>query len=160
MSQKNRMAAFQAQIEKMPNGCHLWRGAKTRDGHGQVYFDHGIVTVHRLVWLLARGADIPERLSDAMDGEVPTGPIEFVPLVIRHLWCDNPLCCNVAHLGGGTKGENVYDTVCLHYGGRARREMEAYKGRPYVGHFNKDWGSGMIPGSVLYAAMQAKNLGT
>jgi hypothetical protein len=75
-----------------PQACWPWRGCRGRDGHGQVRFCGRNIGAHRLAWSLANGLDL--------DGG----------MVIRHL-CDNPTCCNPAHLQIGTHADNVADRV-------------------------------------------------
>jgi len=48
------------------------------------------IKVHRLAWQLA-------------NGPIPDGQL------IRHYICDNPPCCDVAHLRPGTKVDNAAD---------------------------------------------------
>jgi len=94
-------------VEKMPSGCWLWRGAQTDSGHGQVYCCGGPVRVHRLTWLMEYRKDIPEFVWCHQE-------LRFESLVIRHLWCTEPepinrLCCNPAHCVGGCQHDNLRD---------------------------------------------------
>jgi hypothetical protein len=56
-------------------GCIEWQGS-TNGGYGRTNFKGKAEMVHRLVWYLNRG---------------------FWPRVVCHK-CDNPSCCNIAHL--------------------------------------------------------------
>jgi hypothetical protein len=75
--------------------CHEWQGSRLPRGYGQFHagrWPNGKQDVryaHRVVWELHRGP-------------IPKG------LVVRHR-CDNPSCCNVAHLALGTQADNIED---------------------------------------------------
>lgn len=71
-------------------GCWEWGGANTK-GYGRVEIAYKWFFVHRLVWWLFFG-HIPRRLE------------------VLHA-CDNPPCCNPAHLFLGTQDDNVRDMV-------------------------------------------------
>jgi hypothetical protein len=73
-----------------PAACWPWRAHTTQDGHGRIKIDGRMVAAHRLAYWLAG------------NGDFPTG------LVVRHL-CNNPGCCNPAHLAVGTHADNVAD---------------------------------------------------
>lgn len=71
--------------------CWEWSRAKTRSGYG-VLNDHGtLLYTHRIAWRLHSGA--------APD-----------PLHVLHR-CDNPCCCNPAHLFLGTPKDNCDDKM-------------------------------------------------
>lgn len=70
------------------NGCHIWTGAKTPGGYGQVWHNGKLWFLHRLRYELEVGP-IPEGLH------------------IDHFFCNNPPCCNPAHLRPVTPRENV-----------------------------------------------------
>lgn len=71
--------------------CWFWTGSKHRFGYGFIGVRGKVVTAHRVAWTLANGP-IPEGLH------------------ILHS-CDNPDCCNPAHLRAGTNADNVSDMV-------------------------------------------------
>jgi len=124
-----RLVRFWSKVNKRPDGCWEWTGAQTEDGHGRYDIDGAVTRVHRVTWILARERDIPEMVM--WKGELK-------PFVVRHCLCDNALCCNPAHLVGGSQGENVYDMWFLHKPYDVAMEGEAiarYKRAPYVGHF-------------------------
>jgi hypothetical protein len=68
------------------NGCHVWVGGKHRQGYGMVSLyntelqDRQMQVSHRVAMMIA------------LNRELERG--EFVV----HEFCDNPLCCNPAHL--------------------------------------------------------------
>ena len=130
-----RAARFWSKVDKRADGCWLWTGTLSDTGHGIVYFEGHLVRFHRLTWMLARERDIPEFLTHNDHGLPYTEP---QPLVIRHFGCDNKPCGNPAHLVGGTRGENVYDTIWLHRVYREDQERlarAAYRERPFAGYF-------------------------
>jgi len=88
-----------AGLVRMPNGCLEWTGVTNRGGYGRIWFNGKIVMAHRLAWEL-------------VNGPIPEG------MLIRHLVCDNPPCCNVDHLRPGTQVENLADMVAKDRHGR------------------------------------------
>jgi hypothetical protein len=69
-----------------PTACWEWLGAKDRDGYG---YHWRVRRAHRTAWVLKCGP-------------IPKG------LWVLHT-CDNPSCCNPAHLYLGTVQDNVRD---------------------------------------------------
>lgn len=84
------------QIDKSggPDACWPWTGFIDPHGYGAVTFAGMLWRAHRLAWCLANGVLEP-----------PAG------LVVRHFVCDNPPCCNPAHLRVGTNAENTGDMM-------------------------------------------------
>jgi hypothetical protein len=89
---------FWAKVDKEsnPNGCWIYTGFKKWDGYGWVARAQGDgrvrwMTAHRYAWILTNGE--PEE-----------------GLHILHQ-CDNPPCCNPAHLRLGTHQDNMADQV-------------------------------------------------
>lgn len=80
------LARFWKKVEKT-EGCWLWRGYRNPDGYGKV--GHRSMSAHRIAWT-------------ATSGEIPRG------MHVLHS-CDNPPCCNPAHLWLGTHRENMAD---------------------------------------------------
>lgn len=69
--------------------CWPWLGAKDADGYGIGWSGSKTVRVHRFV-------------MEQIDGKIGIGS------VVLHK-CDNPSCCNPAHLSVGSVQENVAD---------------------------------------------------
>lgn len=83
---------FEARVNRAPgqgpNGdCHQWKG-RTTEGYGMLSIDGREVLAHRLAYFLTH----------------KVWPIQCV----LHR-CDNPPCCNGAHLWMGTRGDNCRD---------------------------------------------------
>jgi len=78
-----------------PTECWVWPGPKNNRGYGRfsIYRNGKRIRLltHRLAFKLATGID-------------PAG------MVVRHD-CDNPPCCNPAHLRLGSQADNVRDAV-------------------------------------------------
>jgi hypothetical protein len=82
---------FWSRVQKDgPNGCWEWTGPRAGKGYGRVHVGR-TWAAHRYAWFLTNGP-IPEGL-----------------FVCHH--CDNPPCCNPAHLFVGTATDNVRDCV-------------------------------------------------
>lgn len=73
-----------------PDACWPWTGSRDRRGYGKVFWDGHLATVTRVVWTVTHGAP-PEHHA-------------------CHT-CDNPPCCNPAHLFDGTRTENMQDAA-------------------------------------------------
>lgn len=82
---RNSVADVLDRVTETPNGCWIWRGAKTSGGYGVVSFGNRMWRVHRLVYEKTVG---------------PAGPS------LDHV-CRQRLCCNPAHLRPVTGRENV-----------------------------------------------------
>lgn len=72
-----------------PMDCWSWSGATGAFGYGQIRFDGRLFLAHRLSYELAYGP-------------IPSGRL------VMHS-CDNPPCCNPAHLSLGTHADNHAD---------------------------------------------------
>lgn len=77
-------------VRRTPSGCWEWVGYRKPSGYGKF-------SLHRL------GTHAAHRLAY----EVFCGPIPEGLSVCHH--CDNPPCCNPAHLFVGTNGDNIRD---------------------------------------------------
>lgn len=84
------MSAVQSRFEKFvdrhPDGCWTWMGAKTSKGYGRFHLD-GNKHAHRVAFEIYKG-------------EIPAG------LVLDHL-CRTPSCVNPDHLEPVTLVENI-----------------------------------------------------
>ncbi len=79
-----------------PDSCWEWQGTRDKDGYGNLTISRDgkwwPERAHRIAWFLANGPIPPDRK------------------IIMHS-CDNPPCCNPAHLSNGTNTDNVRDCV-------------------------------------------------
>jgi len=73
------------------DGCWLWQGLRNKLGYGRFYGDGRYHQAHRFAY-------------EQFVGPIPDG------LLLRHT-CDNPPCCNPAHLIPGTDRENTRDKM-------------------------------------------------
>src|SRR6185312_5743289 len=89
------------------NECWPWAGAKGANGYGRFKVAGRLVLPHVFAYEYFYD-ELPP--SDAYHGTV-----------VRHA-CDNPPCCNPAHLIAGTQAANVADMVSRD---RARRTIAA-----------------------------------
>lgn len=103
----NFEAKFWARVDRgEPDECWEWQACRHRFGHGQVAVPAGIMGerrvhyAHRVAYYLT-------------NGPIPDG------LYVCHS-CDNPSCCNPAHLVAGTQARNMRD---MSERGRARSEQ-------------------------------------
>ncbi len=81
-----------------PDECWPYTRGKDSRGYGRIMVDGKSVKAHRVAWELA-------------NGPIPSG------MCICH-HCDNPPCCNPAHLFVGTPADNVRD--CKNKGRNAK----------------------------------------
>lgn len=100
-SDRNRLARM---IDRRgPEECWPWLGAKSGFGYGRFKIDGRLFSPHRLIYADAHG------------------PIENVQehhgSVVMHT-CDNPACCNPAHLRLGRQVANVADMIAKGRRGR------------------------------------------
>ena len=88
-SPEEAVAAFWAKVDKDSHteGCWLFMGFRKWDGYGWLSRMGKYMTAHRYAWILTHG-------------KPPDG------MHILHQ-CDNPPCCNPAHLRLGTHAENM-----------------------------------------------------
>jgi len=82
--------------------CWVWTGQRLPAGYGQLRCGgRRRIYTHRLAWTLAYG-------------EIPAG------LFVLHR-CDNPPCCNPAHLWLGDAGDNIRDCFAKNRNGASTR---------------------------------------
>lgn len=74
-----------------PMDCWPWRGSKMRNGYARLKWECGNEYAHRVAWLISGGSLV-------------------AGLVIMHT-CDNPPCCNPAHLRQSTYADNTRDAI-------------------------------------------------
>lgn len=90
------VARFWSKVDVMPStqDCWEWQGCRKAKGYGRFRIPGSrrhTENAHRIAYSL-------------VNGKIPTG------LLIRHK-CDNPRCCNPAHLETGTIADNSRDMV-------------------------------------------------
>lgn len=90
------MERFLEKIEKIDGGCWFWTGTLTTFGYGVLRVDGRNVGAHRVAY------------------ELFVGPIDDGMNILHG--CDNPPCCNPAHLRQGTQAENIADMVARNRG--------------------------------------------
>jgi hypothetical protein len=92
MTRKNTEQDFWAKVNiSGPTNCWPWMASKIPDGYGNFSINGKIMLTHRLAWEFTFGP-IPEGMN------------------ICHT-CDNPPCCNPAHLFLGTQIDNIRDMI-------------------------------------------------
>lgn len=99
------------------NACWAWMKGRNGDGYGQVTFAYRNFLAHRIAHGLTYGPPPPDK-----------------PLVLHS--CDNPGCCNPAHLFLGTHADNTADKTAKgrqatgdRHGSRLHPESRAYGAR-------------------------------
>ena len=87
------------------SGCHEWRGARDAKGYGKIGFNGRVIGTHRAMMAVAND-DLS--LLDRI-----TACPAFNPVWVLHR-CDNPPCCNPAHLRMGNANDNSEDKRLRH----------------------------------------------
>lgn len=88
-----------------PNECWSWTGSTNLGGYGEVRDGKTLLMAHRFSYEIHHGP-IPEGMEMCHS-------------------CDNPSCCNPAHLFVGTRSDNMLD---MYRKGRANREWHGVLG--------------------------------
>lgn len=86
-----RAQDFASRLRRAPSGCLEWTGAKDRNGYGTLRSGRVDQKAHRVAF-------------EQANGPIPDG------MVVCHT-CDNPSCCDPAHLFLGTHKDNKADSV-------------------------------------------------
>ena len=92
-----------------PDECWEWQASRKPKGYGQLFINYHSAHAHRMAYQLTYGA-------------IPDG------MFVCHA-CDNPPCCNPAHLWLGTHRDNSADMVRK---GRQKRPKTPPARRPYA----------------------------
>jgi HNH endonuclease len=92
MPQTNDEVVFWSRVSiQEPDKCWIWTTRKNKGGYGNISWHNSECLSHRIAWELTNGT-IPDKLN------------------VLHS-CDNPPCCNPAHLFLGTDQDNVNDMI-------------------------------------------------
>lgn len=81
---------FWSKVKRAVAGCWFWQAGIQSAGYGCITLNGKQLCAHRVAYMLATGKDIPAGLW------------------VLHS-CDNPACCNPAHLRLGTHADNMRD---------------------------------------------------
>lgn len=103
---------FHRHVDKSggPSACWPWTGLRTK-GYGRFKFgDKARIYAHRFAYELANGP-IPRD-----QGEI----------LVMHT-CDNPPCCNPAHLRIGTDRDNIHDCIAKGRFSRGKKHGDAVR---------------------------------
>lgn len=85
---------------RAPEECWPWRASRSLNGYGRILLNGKLEVAPRIAWAITHGED----------------PGSFD---VCHS-CDNPACCNPAHLWRGTRRQNLRDMVKKRRHGGAR----------------------------------------
>lgn len=85
-------------VQKRPNGCHVWVGARMAKGYGVFVFKGERYSAHRVAYTQSHG------------------PIQHGMYVCHK--CDRPYCVNPDHLFLGTHTDNMRDMATKGRGGK------------------------------------------
>lgn len=105
---------FQLKLDSTnPALCWNWTGSKNKFGYGVVFYNSILSYAHRVAHKIYNDVTFNIKLEKDLDKD---------SIVILHS-CDNPSCCNPAHLSTGTPLENVQDMVRKGRQGRRKRGL-------------------------------------
>lgn len=103
---EERIAGFLARAKPDPvTGCWEWQGEIKLNGYTEC-------------WVFGRREMAHRAAYRELVGPIPEGKI------IRHT-CDNPRCCNPAHLLPGTQADNIRDKVARNRQAKGERHGSA-----------------------------------
>lgn len=85
----NKYTKFKSRLQIRDSGCHEWTGYRDPNGYGRLTVNRVQHLAHRYAWRLHTGKDAGEQH-------------------VLHT-CDNPSCCNPAHLFLGDAAANHRD---------------------------------------------------
>lgn len=100
---------FENKLKIMPSGCWEWQTRRHKDGYGQFWYNNKTVVASRMAYEIYK-EPIPEGLQ------------------VCHT-CDNPPCCNPAHLFLGTLSDNMQDAQ--------KKGRRPYAPHPSVNYYTK-----------------------
>ena len=89
ISDAEYLERLKSRLKVVPAGCWEYQGFRHPEGYGALSYRGKQLRAHKMMYLLAKG-------------EIPKGKL------VMHK-CDNPPCCNPAHLQLGTKADNNRD---------------------------------------------------
>lgn len=92
LTEEDRQLFWSKVSIKQPHECWPWTRAKTKSGYGCITLRQRFLYAHRIAYFLSYG-------------EPPVGKTN-----VCHT-CDNPSCCNPAHLFPGSTKDNSVDMV-------------------------------------------------
>jgi hypothetical protein len=110
------LTRFWARIQEEPNACWPWLGRlddRPDQGYGMFTLCTRPYRAHRIAWELSNGRELDTHTFACHR-------------------CDNPPCCNPAHLFPGTVSDNNRDTAAKGRHGRANA-THCPRGHPYSG---------------------------
>lgn len=133
------MATLKERLErklKKQGSCLVWTGSTDRWGYGKIGSLGKTKGTHVVAYELAKGP-------------IPKGK------QVRHS-CDNPPCCNPAHLLLGTNRDNVNDRTERGRGARGSTHADAKLTEKQVKELREKWSTGKYTQKALGAEYGVK----